>query len=331
MNCAGILDEFGDTKVLVVGDICLDRWCHYEPGESDPSRETGIPRIGIVKTEVTPGAGGTVANNLASLGAGHVAVLGAIGQDGFGFELERALVARQIDYHMLVASPEMQTFTYSKLINCETGLEDRPRVDFINTKPLPEDVEDQLIANFHANYRSFDVIMVADQAETAQGGVISEALREVIADVAERNPQKIVMADSRYRIDRFRNAIAKPNTMEADEACRKLFGRTDYRRLRAAIGKHPLVVTQGSKGVSLVTDDGEKLVPSVPVEDPVDTCGAGDSFSAGLALALRATGDIELAARFGNLVSSITIMKKGTGTATPPEILEKAESLPQSA
>jgi sugar/nucleoside kinase (ribokinase family) len=53
----------------------------------------------------------------------------------------------------------------------------------------------------------------------------------------------------------------------------------------------------------------------------VDICGAGDSFSAGASLALRATRSPEEAARFGNLVASITIMKKGTGTASPQEVL----------
>ena len=58
-------------RALVVGDVCLDRWCRYDPALAEPSRETGIPRIGVVATEVTPGAAGTVANNLAALGAGQ--------------------------------------------------------------------------------------------------------------------------------------------------------------------------------------------------------------------------------------------------------------------
>ena len=61
-----------------------------------------------------------------------------------------------------------------------------------------------------------------------------------------------------------------------------------------------------------------------PISQPVDICGAGDSFSAGAALALAVTGSPVEAARFGNLVASITIMKKGTGTASPAEVLEAA-------
>jgi sugar/nucleoside kinase (ribokinase family) len=60
------------------------------------------------------------------------------------------------------------------------------------------------------------------------------------------------------------------------------------------------------------------------VENPVDICGAGDSFSAGAALTLKVTGDPIASVRFGNLVASITIMKKGTGTASPEEVLQAA-------
>jgi rfaE bifunctional protein kinase chain/domain len=324
MNPADILARFSTVRALVVGDVCLDRWCYYDPAVAEPSRETGIPRVGVVATEVTPGAGGTIANNLIALGAGRVAVLGAIGQDGFGFELEQALAMRHIDYKLLVASKSIQTFTYTKLINQATGVEDLPRCDFINTAPLPGDVENQLIANFNAHFEEFDVILVSDQAETARGGVVTEYLRDLIADVAERYPEKLMVADSRARIDRFRNVIAKPNNDEATAASLRLFGNVDFQRLRETIGRHPLVVTQGDRGVLLVDERTEYLVPCERVPNPVDICGAGDSFAAGMSLALRATGDFPTAIRFGNLVASVTIMKKGTGTAAPEEILAKA-------
>jgi len=327
MNWSALMSSFKNASVLVVGDICLDRWCQYDPRSSEVSVETGLPRIGVVRTDVTPGAGGTVANNLAALGAGRVAVLGAIGQDGFGFELERALGKRRIDYSQLVASPNIQTFTYSKVINMDTGVEDRSRFDFINNKPLPGDVEDQLIVNFSTVYSQYDIIIVADQAETIAGGVITDAFREVISDVAEREGDKLVLADSRRRIEKFRGVIAKPNAFEADDASRRLFGRIDYEKLRKTIGPRPMVVTQAEQGVLVVRDGSEKLVPAIAVGDPVDACGAGDSFGAGMALALHAGADYEDAARFGAMVASVTIMKSGTGTATPREVLAAADAM----
>jgi sugar/nucleoside kinase (ribokinase family) len=71
----------------------------------------------------------------------------------------------------------------------------------------------------------------------------------------------------------------------------------------------------------VVNGAGETWVPAAPAANPVDICGAGDSFAAGAALALRVTGSAIDAAIFGNRVASITIMKKGTGTASPEEVL----------
>ena len=145
MTTAEILAGFKKLSALVVGDICLDRWCIYDPAVADPSRETGIPRIGVIRTEVTAGAGGTVANNLIALGAGRVGVLGVVGNDGFGHELVDALARRGITASTLIRAPEMQTFTYTKLINSKTGVEDLARVDFINTTPLDPKVELQVL------------------------------------------------------------------------------------------------------------------------------------------------------------------------------------------
>ena len=55
MTVAEILAAFPKKSALVVGDICLDGWCTYDPAVSEPSRETGIPRLGVVSVEVTPG------------------------------------------------------------------------------------------------------------------------------------------------------------------------------------------------------------------------------------------------------------------------------------
>ncbi len=327
MRIAEILAAFPRQSALVVGDICLDRWCTYDPATSEASRETGIPRIGVVATEVTPGAGGTIANNLAALGVGRVSVLGALGEDGHGYELRKALDSRGISTDLLIRSDEIATFTYTKLLNVTSAVEDQPRVDFINTRPLPETVERQIVARLRASAGDFDVIFVSDQAETEHGGVVTPAVREVLAQLAAA---KIIVADSRRRTAEFRNVILKPNAQEAACASSSVFGSVDYQRLRRHIGAPLLFVTQGSRGALVVEEGCQTLVPTRSIEQPVDICGAGDSFAAGAGMALKVTSGLELrgsaveAARVGNLVASVTIMKKGTGTASPAEVLALA-------
>jgi len=324
MTTAEILDGFKKLKALVVGDICLDRWCTYDPAASEPSRETGIPRLGIVSTEVTPGGGGTVSNNLAALGTGQVAVLGIRGDDGFGFELVRALNERGISASLMVEIRRWQTFTYTKLLNSQTGIEDQPRVDFISTKPLPLEAEKRVIDNLVSAIEGFDLVLVADQAETAAGGVVTPALRDSIIELAGRYTSKVFLVDSRKRLHLFRKVMLKPNRAEAEAACEQLFGNVDFRRLREHLGAGAVMVTHGPRGALVVEEGKETWAKARAVENPVDICGAGDSFAAGTALTMAVTGDPVAAACFGNLVASITVMKKGTGTASPEEVIEAA-------
>lgn len=321
MTPAELLDKIALLRVLVVGDICLDRWCWYDPSLALPSAETGIPRVGVVRTEITPGAGGTVANNLAAFGVAEVAVLGVVGADGYAWELRRSLAARGIDGSLLLEVPESQTFTYTKLINAQTDAEDLPRVDFVVTRALSEDVEMLLVRRFLDNAERFDVVLISDQAETTAGGVVTAALRGAIVSTAAANPEKVVWVDSRTRAEHFQGVIVKPNLKEATEASMRALGRVDFPGLREHCAAPLLIVTYGGEGVRIYDAQGERRVKTEAIPNPVDICGAGDSFSAGAACAYAVTRDAVAAAEFGNRVASITIMKKGTGTASPAELL----------
>ncbi len=323
MTTKEILNHFPKMSALVVGDICLDRWCRYDPALAEPSRETGIPRNAVVTTEITPGAGGTVANNLAALGVGRVSVLGVTGDDGFAFELRQALASRGIEADLLVKLPEWTTFTYTKIINRDTDEEDNPRLDFIPTGDLPEAAEQQLLATLRSVAPQFDVILVSDQAETERGGVVGGGMRGELMALATADPNKVIWVDSRLRPELFRKVIVKPNEDEAAAACMRAFGSFNYAGLRSLIDGPLLLVTHGGSGVTLLDEKGERRIATEKVAKPVDICGAGDSFSAGAAMALAVTGDAESSARFGGLVASVTIMKRGTGTASPAEILAK--------
>ena len=317
MTAEEVLARAAGARVLVVGDICLDRWCRYDPALAEPSRETGIPRCAVVAAARTPGAGGTVASNLAALGAGRVAVLGVIGADGSGHELRRALGAAGIEGDLLIESDAVQTFTYTKLINAATGVEDLPRVDFVNTAPLPAASEAALIDRFERYVGEFDAVIVSDQAETAAGGTVTPAVRDAICAASRLRPGKFFLADSRERVEHFRHVIVTPNETEAADASQCEFGRVDFGRLQRLIGGPALVVTAGEQGAWLVDGDGQRLLAAANEAEVVDVCGAGDSLAAGMALGLAAGAPTEDSLRFGIIVAGVTVGKSGTGRATP--------------
>ena len=131
----------------------------------------------------------------------------------------------------------------------------------------------------------------------------------------------MVWVDSRLRSEHFHHVVLKPNQEEAEAASLRALGRIDYPELRRRSQLRCLIVTHGAKGALVIDERGETWVGATPVANPIDICGAGDSFSAGAALTLCVTGDAVAAARFGNSVAGITIMKRGTGTASPAELL----------
>jgi rfaE bifunctional protein kinase chain/domain len=329
-----ILDEFPRIRALVIGDFCLDRWCVYDPGLAVPSRETGIPRTAVVSYEVTPGAGGTVTNNLVALGAGRVDIIAVAGDDANGWELERALRCRGVETRHLIRDPARQTFTYTKLLNRATGEEDLPRLDFVNTGPPGRAAEQAMLEALETAAPDADVVVMADQSEIAAGAAVTGAVREALISAAARFPEKTFIADSRAQVERFRGLIVKPNEDEAVEAASRVTGRQRLSIEEAGAclrrhlgGKLPLYVTQGPEGALLFEGDEPRLVPARRNDNPVDICGAGDAFEAGLALALAATRRLDgapdyfAAAELGHLVAAVTITKRGTGTASPAELV----------
>jgi bifunctional ADP-heptose synthase (sugar kinase/adenylyltransferase) len=214
------------------------------------------------------------------------------------------------------------TFTYTKLINIATEEEDLPRIDFIHTREISAALETRVVNALRDVVDDFDVVIVSDQAETAAGGVVTARIREALTPIAAK---KIVWVDSRVRPEHFRGVILKPNRDEAEAACGRVFGRVDFAALRAHTAASLMIVTRGGEGALVIDKDGDTMVAGRAVSRPVDICGAGDSFSAGAAMTLAVTGSGIEAARFGNLVAAITIMKKGTGTASPEEVLAADE------
>jgi bifunctional ADP-heptose synthase (sugar kinase/adenylyltransferase) len=320
MTDAEILAALPRLRALIIGDICLDRWCRYDPALSLPSAETGIPRVAVVTTESTAGAGGTVAGNLAALGVGRVAVLGVIGDDGNGYELRRALARRGIR-DLLVEARNRQTFAYTKLINRVTDIEDLARVDFVFA-PVPE-TQPTVLNRLLEAVDDYDLFLISDQSETDAGGVVTEAVRVLLAELAAVYRDKIFLADSRRRAHLFSGLMLKVNGTEAEAASRAALGRVDFAALREHTKAPVLFVTQGGGPVRVFDLAGESLVSVRTIENPVDICGAGDSFAAGAAAALFLTRDPARAADFGSTVASITIRKRGTGTASPEEILQE--------
>ena len=110
---ARALDRAGEIRVAVFGDYCLDKYLYMDPKRDELSVETGLMAWQIHEKRLFPGAGGTVASNLRSLGV-QVICIGLMGDDGEGYDLRKALEKIGADSSLMVVSDEICTGTYTK-------------------------------------------------------------------------------------------------------------------------------------------------------------------------------------------------------------------------
>lgn len=122
-----ISDHYASLRLAVIGDFCLDRYLEIDPAKTEISIETGLAVHNVLRVRPQPGGAGTIVNNLCALGAGEINVVGIAGEDGEGWELQRALQNRPgVRMEHFISTPLRQTFTYTKPIECSP---DKPPVE----------------------------------------------------------------------------------------------------------------------------------------------------------------------------------------------------------
>jgi len=327
-----VLSEFKNISVLVIGDYYLDAYWIIDKKLSTLSLETPWHTNPVVDQRYSPGAAGTVTNNLNALEAGNIYTLGVIGQDGFGKILLDLLEKDGRNTEFMVKSSKRVTPTYLKPMHQGyEGIEiEGPRFDIENHSSLPSDLENEVIENLHRSVQLVDAVIVGDQMPHANWGVVTDKVRGEICLIAEKYPEKIFFVDSRERIGLYRNLIIKPNRFEAMKAVNPDWDGKDVsideakecgEKLFEQTGK-PVYITIGKQGILVLTKDGWTHIPGIPLDCPIDPVGAGDSVSSGIVLTLCSGGTYQEAAFVGNLVASVTITKIGTtGTASHEELL----------
>lgn len=325
-----VMAEFSRLRIAVLGDYFLDRYLITDPALSEVSLETGLEARQVVAVRSSPGAAGTVTNNLAALGVGHITAIGVVGADGEGYELLSGLSATGVDTSCLVKRSDLFTPTYIKpMVRDANGERELERLDIQNRAPMPADVESTVLARLERLLcqGSVDAVIVADQVVERNHGVVTDRVRWSLAGLAEAHRRVCFFADSRSRIGEYRAVCLKPNAHEAARAVGRFAGKVVDRaqaaewgrELRARTGR-PVFVTLGEQGM-LACDDDVAFIPSVHVAPPVDIVGAGDSASAGIVTALASGASISEAGLMGNLCASVTVRKLGTtGTASPDEL-----------
>ena len=325
-----IAGRYAGLKAALLGDFCLDRYLEIDPLRRETSIETGLDVYNVTRVRAQPGAAGTVLANLAALGVGKLIPLGFAGDDGEGFELRRALGELPgVCCDALVTTPLRRTFTYCKPLVMEAGQLPRElnRLDSKNWTPTPAAVEDRLIAALDACGDQIDALVIMDQVDAAETGVVTRRVLEAAAALAMRRPALRIVADSRRSLRGYPAVSLKMNRAELALLLGAAAPATvaETAQAAAALAKQhgrDVFVTLAEDGLLGASPDGETAhLPALPIRGPIDIVGAGDSVTANLTAALAAGASLREALTLANAAASVVIHQLGsTGTASPAQI-----------
>jgi rfaE bifunctional protein kinase chain/domain len=324
-----ITNRYAALRVGIVGDFCLDRYFDIDPARQEVSIETNLPVHNIVRVRCQPGAAGTILNNLVALGIGKIVPIGICGDDGEGFELRRSLEARKgTDISFFVTSSERRTFTYTKPLVFEAGKPplELNRLDIKNWTPTPVSLQDVVVDALRRVASQVDAIILLDQVDVAETGVITNKVLEAIRTVAEQNPKLFVIADSRRGLKHYPKVSLKMNRAElaamAGHEPRAVEHVTRAATHLAADHGKPVFITLAERGMVGCAPGATAVYrEALPLRGEIDIVGAGDSVTANLTAALAAGAEIDEAVELAITASSIVIHQLGTtGAASPPEI-----------
>lgn len=320
----------------VVGDLFLDRYLEVEPGE-ELSIETGLEAWQISAVRNSPGALGTVMNNLAALGVGQIVPITVIGDDGHGDDLLRALAKLPADTSGILRDGERLTPTYTKPMRrlADGSQRELNRLDLRTRAPLCERSDRLLGAALRKAWPRCQAWIALDQIAAEGQGVFTSLLHATLLDLIRQMPEKLLFIDSRAALGKFRCGSLKGNRAEILAATGKspddrAAVPLAIRELAARTGRSAFC-TAGEEGIFIATQDGRALhSPGIPVSGPIDIVGAGDSVTSGLAISLAAGCNEREAADVANLIASITIQQLGTtGTATPAQVKARWSECPR--
>ena len=329
-NIINILDRVGSKIITVFGDYCLDKYLYIDTERNEPSLETGLIAYQVGEKRLFPGAGGTITNNLRALGV-PVMCVGLTGDDGEGYELNKELQKIGANTEFMIASKDITTGTYIKpMQSAENGTyTEMNRIDFRNFKETTAELESQLLEKLELALSFSHGVIIIDQFIERNFSVITDRIREKLAELANLYPDKFFYADSRGHAGLFRNVIIKCNQFELPGDAQRSESRSENDIISAAkelsaTSEKPVVVTIGSEGAYVIENNTASYVPAFKVDGPIDIVGAGDATNAGVIIGLTLGLTLPESVLLGGCVSSLTIEQIGvTGTTTIEHIKKR--------
>ncbi|MCE9677674.1 bifunctional D-glycero-beta-D-manno-heptose-7-phosphate kinase/D-glycero-beta-D-manno-heptose 1-phosphate adenylyltransferase HldE [Shewanella sp. AS1] len=305
------LPAFEKAKVLVVGDVMLDRYWTGGTGRISP--EAPVPVVRVEQVEDRPGGAANVALNIASLG-GRVHLAGIVGKDETAEALTKGLKAQGVEPAWSCVA-DKPTITKLRVISRNQQL---LRLDF--EQPYLPEHSQALLKEAETKLDDVRVVVLSDYAK----GAIDQP-QDFIAK-AKAQGIKVLVDPKGSDFSRYRGAsLLTPNMAEFEQVVGRVVSEADLVQKAHDLMKEfeldSLLVTRSEKGMTLFTPNAPELhIPTV-AREVFDVTGAGDTVIAALAVALAAGSELPQACAIANTAAGIVVGKLGTATVNRIELI----------
>lgn len=318
VKLSGLLRRFGPVRVLVVGDLMLDTYTTGKVKRISP--EAPVSVLHVQKEESRPGGAGNVALNLLSMGA-SVAILGRIGLDLAGKELEQSLAKEGVDTSLLVVQKEYTTPVKNRLI---ADAQQILRVDSETLSLLPQELEEQILVELPFLMEGVQAIAISDYAK----GFLSKTLLQSLIHIGREKKIPVIVDPKGSDFTKYAGAfLVKPNLNEAHLAAQLPLDvslDTVANRLFADCKVDALMITRSEMGISLFhRHDCHRLDFPVLPKEVKDVTGAGDTVLAMISLAIANGIELHYGARLANIAAAIAVERLGCARITMSDVASR--------
>lgn len=317
VSLSGTLGQLRSVRILVIGDLMLDRYTRGSVNRTSP--EAPVMILNTTSESAHAGGAGNVALNMCSLGA-KVRIVGRIGDDAAGQAIRDELSREGVDVSDLVVEPHYSTPVKNRFI---AGGQQVLRVDHEEVKPLAPRQERELIERMADLLDEVDVVAISDYAK----GVLTEKVLQQLTACAWSRGVKVIVDPKGKNFQKYSGVtVIKPNLKEARIACglhenaplnavaREILGLTQAEYL---------LVTLSEGGIAVFDQSLNRGDFPARVREVNDVTGAGDTVLAVITIALANGLPISEAAQLANVAAGIAIERVGCVRVTVPELAHR--------
>ena len=311
------IPQFEQAKVLVVGDVMLDRY--WSGSATRVSPEAPVPVVRVEEEEQRAGGAGNVAFNIAALG-GSATLLGVVGNDSTGDEIEKLLEGSGVDCD-LIHSKEWQTVSKLRILSRHQQL---LRADFESNNRDKNNPNDpiflsQLEDKLSQHIKDAGTVILSDYGK----GTLDN-IQKLIA-IAKKHGKPVLIDPKGQDYSRYSGAtLITPNLSELQAVVGNIANEEELvekaENLRQKLNLTALLVTRSEDGMTLLQENFPPMHLPTHARDVYDVTGAGDTVIAVLATSLSSSMGMPDATRLANLAAGLVVGKVGTATTNSTEL-----------